>query len=282
MQKIGRDVYVETTFPGVTVGAVVTPEGLVCIDTPTHPADARRWRLKLAQISQKPIKFVVNLDHHRDRVLNNQWFEAPVIAHELAYERVRLLPELYKAGAPEVGSDSERADELAGLRTIAPQITFADRLSLAVGGHEIHLVHRPGVTPGAIWVELPKEDAVFVGDAVAHRVPPILQDADVDAWLERLAELRKKKSPGKVIVPGRGGLTNKDGVKQTENFLKLARRRVEALVRAKKSRLEVGRVAHDLLGQFHMPADLREHYTRRLRVGLEHLYDSLMVGALVR
>jgi hypothetical protein len=109
-----------------------------------------------------------------------------------------------------------------------------------------------------------------------------MQEADLNAWLEALAELRKKKSPGRVIVPGRGGMTNKDGVKPTEDFLKLARRRVEALLRARKSRLDLGRVAHDLLGEFNVSADLREHYTRRLRTGLEHVYDSLTSGALVR
>ena len=42
MQKLAKDIYVESGFAGVTVGAVVTSEGIVCIDAPTHPADARR------------------------------------------------------------------------------------------------------------------------------------------------------------------------------------------------------------------------------------------------
>src|SRR5258706_9428071 len=87
MQKLARDIYVESGFAGVTVGAVVTAQGIVCIDAPTHPADARRWRLKLSQLSDAPVSFVVNLDHHRDRVLGAQWFEAPVIAHEATSER---------------------------------------------------------------------------------------------------------------------------------------------------------------------------------------------------
>ena len=80
MQKLAKDIYVEAGYAGVTVGAIVTPDGIVCLDAPTHPADARRWRLKLNQLSQQPVKYLINLDHHRDRVLGNQWFEAPVIA----------------------------------------------------------------------------------------------------------------------------------------------------------------------------------------------------------
>ena len=275
MQKLAKDVYVESGFAGVTVGAIVTPQGLICIDTPTHPADARRWRLKLAQLSQKPVQFIINLDHHRDRVLGNQWFEAPVIAHESTSERLRLLPELFKGGHSEAGADADLAADLAGVRLVTPQLTFTDRLVLTNGGHEVHLVHRPGSAPGAIWVELPRDQIVFAGDSAVTEVPPLMQDADIDAWLESLAELRKARFPAQVIVPGRGAPTDKKGLKPLPDFLRLARRRVDSLVRSKKTRADTAGLAEDLLSRFDVPASLREHYLRRLRAGLEHLYDQV-------
>ena len=275
MQKLARDVYVESGFAGVTVGAIVTPDGLICIDTPTHPADARRWRLKLAQLSQTPVQFIINLDHHRDRVIGNQWFEAPVIAHESTSERLRQLPELFKAGQPESGADADIAADLAGVRLIVPQLTFSQRVVLNQGGHEIHLVHRPGSAAGAIWVELPHEQIVFAGDSLVLGVPPLLQDADIDAWLEQLADLRRPRFPANIIVPGRGAPTDKKGLKPLPDFLRLVRRRVEAVLRAKKSRAEAAALAENLLGRFDVPASLREHYLRRLRIGLEHVYDQL-------
>jgi len=275
MQKLAKDIYVEHGFLGVTVGAILTSDGIICIDTPTHPADARRWRLKLAQLSQKPVQFVVNLDHHRDRVLGNQWFAAPVIAHELTYERVRMLPELFKGGLTDAGADADLAPDLAGVRFVAPQLTFTNRLTLIKGGREIHLVHRPGSAPGAIWVELPAEQIVFTGDTVTNDVPPILHDADPDVWLEALALLQKKKYPAKVIVPGRGTPTDKQGVKATEDFIKAVRRKVEAILRARKTRLDAALTATSLLEYFTVPHSLRDHYIRRLRTGLEHVYDVL-------
>src|ERR1700680_1680946 len=107
MQKLAKDIYVESGFAGVTVGAVVTPEGIVCIDAPTHPADARRWRLKLAPLIAARVLVVGHLEHHRDRVLAAQWFEAPVIAHEATTDRLRQLPELFKGGQSEGGADSD-------------------------------------------------------------------------------------------------------------------------------------------------------------------------------
>lgn len=275
MQKLAKDIYCDHSFTGVTVGAIVTTEGLVCIDTPTGPADARRWRLKLAQLTDQPVRFIINLDHHRDRLLGNAWFEAPAIAHELTYERVKLYPETFKGSYAEIGSDSDLVPDLAGVRLIAPQITFTNRMALTLGGQEIHIVHRPGVTTGATWVELPAQQIVFAGDAVTNGVPPLMLDADIEAWLVALAELQKKKYPAKTIVAGRGATTDKKGVKALEDFLKLVRRKVEALVRAKKSRSEAAALADTLLAEYSVPAALRDHYTRRLRTGLEHVFDSL-------
>jgi cyclase len=280
VQKLAKDLYVESGFTGVTVGALVTADGIVCIDTPTQPADARRWRQKLAQLSNKPILFIVNLDHHRDRVLGNQWFEAPVIAHESTYERVRLLPELFKNGQAEVGTDAELATDLAGVRIVAPQLTFAEKLTLCPGGREFYLTHHPGSAPGAIWAEFPKEEVVFAGDTVTNAVPPLLQDSDIDKWLEALAQLRRSKFPAKVIISGRGALTNKDGLKPMEEFLKAARRKAQGLVRTKKARVEAAAAAESLLDYFTVPTALREHYTRRLRAGMEYLYDLFTANTL--
>ncbi len=275
MQKLAKDIYVESGFAGVTVGAVVTPEGIVCIDAPTHPGDARRWRLKLAQLSDAPVHFVINLDHHRDRVLGAQWFEAPVIAHEATSDRLRQMPELFKGGQSEGGADSDLASDLAGVRLVTPLLSLSDRLELIVGGHTIHLVRRPGSAPGAIWVELPAEKIVFTGDSVTVGAPPPMQEVDLDAWLDTLAELRKARFPAQVIVPGRGGPTDKAAVQVMQDFIRRARRKLQVLARAKKPRSELEELADELVEDFKIPSTLREHYARRLRVGLEHLYDQM-------
>ena len=280
MQKIAKDLLVETKFPGVTVGAIVGSDGVICVDAPTQPADARAWRQQVEQTTGKPIRFVVVLDHHRDRNLGVQWLEAPVVAHEQTYERLRLLPELYRNLPPEPGADSELVTDLSGLRVVLPQVTFAERLTLVAGDREVYLTHRPGVAPGALWVEIPAQGVVFTGDAVTHKAPALLGEADLDLWLEALAELRKKRTPGRNIVPGRGGVTDKDGVKPTEDFLKLARRKVEALVRAKKPRSELETLAQELLGKPAGSAEVRHLYTRRIRAGLEHLYDQFNIAPL--
>jgi glyoxylase-like metal-dependent hydrolase (beta-lactamase superfamily II) len=277
MQKIAPDLYVEA-FPGVTVGAFVTPAGVLCIDTPTHPADARRWRQKLAQVTNAPITYVVNLDHHRDRILGNQWFDAPVIAHEYTSDQIRQWPEVFKGGPSEAGADADLAVDLVGVRIVAPQITLSDHLTLILGGQEIRISAHPGPTLGALWVELPKAKITFVGDTITHAdkasTPPFLGEANLPQWLEALTELRKPKYPATLIVPGRGLPLDKKGLKPMDDFLKLVKRKLEGLIKAKKTRLEAGALAEDMLTYFDTPHALRDHYTRRLRVGLERLFDA--------
>ena len=50
MQEIIKNVYIEDQFPGVTLGVIVTPRGLIQIDAPPSPEDARSWRAALMNL----------------------------------------------------------------------------------------------------------------------------------------------------------------------------------------------------------------------------------------
>lgn len=273
MQKLAGNTYVESSYAGVAVGAVVTKAGIICIDTPTRPSDARAWREKIGSLSPKPILYVINTDHQRDRVLGNQWFDAPVIAHDWVGERIRLYPEIVKSGGFDGGVDYELMRELAGVRVIPPQVTFSDELTLFKGDREIIVRHMPGASPGASWVLLPESGIVFTGDSVVMGTHPHLAETDFDAWLENLDELRKARFPAKTIVPGRGKATDKAGVKHTQDYLKAARRRLEPIIKNNRSRMELVTVAAELVKQFPVPDAQRDAVSRRVRTELERWYD---------
>jgi glyoxylase-like metal-dependent hydrolase (beta-lactamase superfamily II) len=264
MQKIAPDVYIEHSYPGITVGAIITPEGPICIDAPSWPADARQWRLKLAQLSPRPVQFIINLDHCADRVLSNEWLEGPVIAHEITYDRMRMLPDQYKTGQLGSGSDPV-LQHLASARLVLPQLTFTESLTLAKGQREIRLVHRPGPAAGAIWVELPGDGIVFVGEALTLEAPPSPQDFDPDKWLAQLAQLRRPKYPARIIIPGRGPATSKEAVKGMERFLKAADRMMQRIRQGEKTCAEA---AAQLLEYFEVPLARREQCLNRLRTRL--------------
>jgi len=49
-----------------------------------------------------------------------------------------------------------------------------------------HLEQHPGPSSGAIWVTVPDDKVVFLGDAVLKNQPPFIAHADLPAWIEAL------------------------------------------------------------------------------------------------
>ena len=43
MQQIEHGIYIETAYPGVTVGAILQPMGTILVDAPLRAEDARTW-----------------------------------------------------------------------------------------------------------------------------------------------------------------------------------------------------------------------------------------------
>lgn len=275
MQSVGPDTYAQSFSFGVTVGVVVTNAGLILIDAPTAPTQARAWLAELNQFN-RPLLYLINLDHHRDRTFNNQWFDAPVIAHELTHERTRVLPEIHRAGTSyDLSADDELFSEPIGGRLVLPTFTFTDQMTLLTGGRALRLTHHPGHTPGAIWAELPEAGVIFTGDTITHRATPFLHEADPNRWLDDLADLRKRKNPTPTVVPGRGAPMTKEQLRNFEEAMKTVRRKVETLVKNHRPRHETHLLVTELMPLFATAPEYRPHFARRLTSGLDRLYDVL-------
>src|SRR5512143_1571807 len=87
MEEIAPGVFVKTDYEGANVGCILTEAGAVVVDTPLIPSDGRDWADEVAKLAQR-VLFVFNTDHHRAHIVGNQYFEAPVIAHELAWREM--------------------------------------------------------------------------------------------------------------------------------------------------------------------------------------------------
>ena len=116
MDKLTSHVYVESGYRGCTVGAILTPQGVVCVDTPLLPADARSWRAQIATLTNLPIVYTIYTDGHRDRVLGQQWLGGLVVAHEATWEKLRSYGDAMRQQVVEFLSHHhaiEAAEELA-------------------------------------------------------------------------------------------------------------------------------------------------------------------------
>lgn len=64
MQEITKNIFIEDQFPGVTLGVIVTKRGLIQIDAPPSPEDARTWRAALMNLGGGLERVLINMDAH--------------------------------------------------------------------------------------------------------------------------------------------------------------------------------------------------------------------------
>jgi glyoxylase-like metal-dependent hydrolase (beta-lactamase superfamily II) len=277
MEEIAPNVYVESDYAGVTVGAIVTGKGVVCIDSPMLPADARDWRSRIASLTREPVRYVIYTDAHRDRILGGQYMGGVVVTHNIAAEALKGYGDTFRQQVADFMS--RRAPDAAleivtALHVVLPQITFSKRLALYCGSASIVLQHVGGATSCSLWVLLPKQGVLFAGDTVTLNRHPSLVEADIDGWIDLLGQLSGAKSLASIIVPGRGGpVSHARDLKKLSAYLRTVRTRTRAVVRAGRPRADIATLVQDFLPRFHVSNDERDHIQRRIKAGLEHAYD---------
>jgi glyoxylase-like metal-dependent hydrolase (beta-lactamase superfamily II) len=281
MDKLTPHVYVESGYRGCTVGAILTPQGVVCVDTPLLPADARSWRSQLATLTDLPILYTLYTDGHRDRVLGQQWLGGLVVAHEATWEKLRSYGDAMRQQVVEFLSHHnaiEAAEELARhLQLGLPSLTVSDGGSLTLHLGKPQIVIRPvgGATPGSVWVELPDQAVVFTGDLVTTSTHPFMSEAHTAKWLERLSELRDPNYFATKMVPGRGGGYKRSDTQKVVDYLTEMRKRVREMMTERRGKFDPAELLPEFIDRFPIPGDEHERVQRRIRTGLEKVYEEL-------
>ena len=275
MDQIHPGIYVENGFSGVTVGAVVGEAGVTSVDVPTLPEDATKWQRKLEQLNNRPILHIVNTDHHRDRVLCNKLLQVPVISHQETRQLIRGYPDLWRTAKRQDGRTPQSTPVTVGARSSLPEVTFTTKMLLGCGEVDMHLLHCPGSAPGATWVWVPEAKVIFTGDSVFQDTHPFLSSAQLDDWLDSLTHLRGAKFRDHIIVPGRSGPTDQDGLQFSLDYLRYLRRRLNAWREQGVPTKDASRLSGALLERFPVPDDSKDQMEKRLQAGLQHVFETL-------
>lgn len=275
MDSISKQVSIEEQYPGVTLGVISNSHGLIQIDAPPSPEDGRSWRASLMGLGSGPERILINLDPHPDRTLGARAMDCSVLAHEKTVQVFRNRSSTFKAQSDETGAVWETLPGLTGIRWVPPEISFTHTMTLHWGDTPILLESHPGSNPGAIWVILPDEKVVFVGDAVLKNQPPFLARADIPVWLESLELLRNKEYSNFTVISGRDGAVSAAVIKSQVDFLKDVHKRLEKLSKRKQKPDMTESLVQPLVSKFKAPAARQKQFSERLRYGLRHYYARL-------
>ena len=278
MQQINPTVYVETAYEGPNVGCIRTDEGLILIDTPTRPRDARAWHARVTQFTAQQVRYMINTSYHPDYMLANHFFDpAPVIAHQTAWHQIaswsdNQLHRFLESKRQKYSEDISTPEELQIAR---PQLTFTDRMILHCGGKVLHLLHLGGHSPASIGVYLPEEELFFSGDVMVKEQHPDMGEARSGQWLRALTEVRRLRI--KTIIPGRGPLCAKEDTQQLSAYIRQLRWRVRSHMKDGREWKEIMKCIdiEDLMSLFPFERAEQALIERRIQVSLRQIYHEL-------
>ena len=270
MQEIVKNIYIDDQFPGVTLGVIVTPRGLIQIDAPPSPEDARSWRASLMSLGGGMDRVLINMDAHPDRTLGARSMDCIVIAHEKTANIFRTRPSTFKAQGEETGADWESIPGLGSVRWALPEISFSDQMALHWGSSPVLLEHHAGPASGSIWVHLPQEKILFIGDTVLKNQPPFLAGSNLKSWLDSINQLLDSTYKGYTFISSRGGVVNNTVIKNQYDFLKHASDKLNKITTKKPNPATVEKMVTSSLAWFKAPSARQKQFAQRLRYGLLH------------
>ena len=213
---------------GGNLGVCAGPDGLVLIDD-QFEALADKISAALEQLSEGPLRYVLNTHYHGDHTGGNPAFgqRAPILAH--ANVRQRL----------ESGEASA-----AMLEHGLPVITYDDGVQVHANGEVLRVVHYPAChTDGDSVVFFEHANVIHMGDMFfSGRFPYIDLDAggSVRGLIAAVTEILAQADDETRIIPGHGALSSKADLAEYLDMLRTLQARVAAV-------LAEGATAEDML-----------------------------------
>jgi len=278
MQTLAHQVFIEDQYPGVTLGAIALPHGLIQIDAPPSPEDGRSWRAALLGLNSGVERLLINLDAHPDRTLGARSMDCTIIAHENTAHAFRTRPNTFKAQGDETGSDWESVAGLNSIRWAPPEISFTAQMSIEWSNFPVIIESHPGPGIGASWVILPEAGIVFVGDLVLKNQPPFLAQARLPEWLQSIKHLLTNYQ-NYTIVSGRGGVISLATVQTQYEQLEPLYHDLEALAKKQARPDAVESLAAPFINSLEVPGPRQKQYAQRLAYGLRQYYTRCYLSS---
>jgi len=200
-------------------GIIVGDESVLVIDSLRVPSFARDLIKDVKDITNKPIKFVIDTHSHWDHSWGNEEFpDATIIGHKNCYAEM-VDVEWNEQWRKKVTSSNDPWSEEGNIVNITPpNMTFETSMQMYFGGRKLDLKYfGKAHTSGDIYIHLPNEKIVFTGDVAQDGGVPYLGDCYPVDWPEtdnKLAAL-----PIERFVSGHGPIGNHQALQGARDFI---------------------------------------------------------------
>ena len=198
------------TGPGGNIGVRLTSEGVILIDD-KFPQDFQEIRSLVAEVTDLPVRYVINTHHHGDHSGSNAGFLqiAEVITHKNARENM-----------------------VRGNQDGLPRLIYSDETWVFLGGVEVRVFYMGrGHTNGDSVVYFPDLKTVHGGDLL-HGIAPFIDYANGGSsrgWVGTVNNILSLDFD--TAIPGHGDIMDRRGVLNFRNQMEAVRQRMMTLIR---------------------------------------------------
>jgi glyoxylase-like metal-dependent hydrolase (beta-lactamase superfamily II) len=220
--KLAGNLYTVEGQGGI-IGALVGPDGIFLVDSQFAPL-TDRIVAALKQLSDRPIRFLVNTHLHGDHTGGNENFAKLGVAL-LARDELRTR----LARPPAAGRGSAAAP------AALPMVTYRGPVTVHMNGEDVELIPIPQAhTDGDTAVRFVKADAIMTGDFYRSVQYPNIDRANggtLKGMIEGLGRVVELAGPATKIVPGHGPIVDRQAVAAHRDMLVALRDRVAVLIK---------------------------------------------------
>jgi glyoxylase-like metal-dependent hydrolase (beta-lactamase superfamily II) len=205
---------------GGMIGALVGPDGVFMVDSQFAPL-TEKIVAAIKQVSDRPIKFLVNTHQHPDHTGGNENFVklgVTVISRDEL--RARLAATTGRGAVPPAA---------------LPMLTYKGAVTLHMNGEEVRLIPVPAAhTDGDTMIYFVKANVLMVGDFYRSAGYPNIDRANggtTKGMLDGFNTVIEVANPTTKIVPGHGAVVDEKAVTEHRDMFIALRDRVAALIK---------------------------------------------------
>jgi glyoxylase-like metal-dependent hydrolase (beta-lactamase superfamily II) len=216
---------------GGNIGVSVGVDGIFLIDDQFAPL-TKKIRAAIAELTDKPVKFVLNTHWHPDHTGGNENLGetgAVIVSHDNVRKRLSVDNFIKMFNMHSVAMQPN------GL----PVITFNDAMTFHFNGDAIAVRHVARAhTDGDSIVHFHKANVIHTGDTCFSGMYPFI-DTDsggtVQGYIDAVSNVVELADDNTVIIPGHGPITNRKELAAWRDMLNTVSGRITAGIRKNTS-----------------------------------------------
>jgi glyoxylase-like metal-dependent hydrolase (beta-lactamase superfamily II) len=215
-------------------GAYIGDDGVLVIDAKMDKASVDKVIEGIKQITDKPIKYLVNTHSDGDHIVGNRYFPETItiIAHE------NCRKDFFLPGRNSATSEWNKPD----LAPFVPSLTFSEKMNIHLGSKTVELWYfGVGHTTGDTVVYFPEEKTAFIGDQIFLTRAQLIHSYKGGDSFEHVKTLTKMLGTidAEKFYSGHSEMTNRDGIADHIRRMKKRQEKIRALIAKGKNNEEI-------------------------------------------